>query len=88
MNTEAHKHLRMGQLLRRKALHLADPSAMRRKANSFLALAKMAAMSAKRQTVAPPPNVSRPAPPSLPPPRAPFRTTRLDPRNLFGPMRS
>jgi hypothetical protein len=52
MHTEAHQHLQMARLLRQKALHLADPSAMRRKANSFLALAKMAARHAENRTQA------------------------------------
>jgi hypothetical protein len=52
MNTEAHQHLQMARLLRRKALLLSDPTAMRRKANSFLALAKMAAKHAESRTQA------------------------------------
>src|SRR5215475_10469298 len=49
MNTEAHQHLRMAQLLRRKALSAANPETIRRKANSFLVLAKMAAKHAAQQ---------------------------------------
>src|SRR5712692_7199435 len=49
MNSEAMQHLAMAKLLRRKALHLADPRPMRRTANSFVALAKMVARHAKNQ---------------------------------------
>jgi hypothetical protein len=59
---------------------------MRRKANSFLVLAKMAAKHAAQQPQARShqgrPNDKRMAPNR--PASAPFQTTLLDPRKLFG----
>jgi hypothetical protein len=95
MNTEAYQHLEMAKLLRRKALKAAHPEAMRRKANSFLVLAKMAAKRAARprhartHAISAGSAMNRFAQLSVNLP-APFplhvRTTILDPRRLFGPM--
>jgi hypothetical protein len=63
MRFAAQQHHEMTQLLRRKAMKQPDPSATRRKANSFLALAK----TAGRQAPAAPPGAAPPKPPALAP---------------------
>jgi hypothetical protein len=113
MQFEAHQHLQMAQLIRRKAARMGNPPHMLRKANLFLALAKAAAKQAGSRTQAPatanrriskspgpkqwpfrpmamatplaPPSVNRTAPPGLA--RSPIRTTLIDPRKLFGPIK-
>jgi hypothetical protein len=88
MKFEAHQHLQMAQLIRRKAARLGNPPHMLRKANLFLALAKTAAKQAQGPRSAP---ATRP--------RQSARTgntnhailrrgtkSLLDPRKLVGPL--
>jgi hypothetical protein len=64
MRFAAQQHHEMTQLFRRKALQASDPAPMRRKANSFLALAK----AASKQTPGIAGSIAPPNPPNAPKP--------------------
>ena len=88
MKFEAHQHLQMAQLIRRKAARLGNPPHMLRKANLFLALAKAAAKQAASPTQAPAmrPRQSRRAGNINQVMLARRPKSLLDPRKLFGPL--
>jgi hypothetical protein len=54
MKFEAHQHLQMSRLIRRKAARLGNPRHMMQKANLFLALAKASAKQGQHCRPAPP----------------------------------
>jgi hypothetical protein len=88
MQFEAHQHLQMAQLIRRKAARLGNPPHMLRKANLFLALAKAAAKQEQDPRSAPvmrPHQSSRAENINQALRRGP--KSLLDPRKLFGPPR-